>query len=399
VSYLAERGGFEPPEPLPAHLFSRQASSTTPAPLHKFFISYSSTNILQSLFPEITALTVVLIDYCIIGNNDTPAITPSRRATEANINMKHNDINISLSTIAKNAPLVIGLLILGIGALFVPWNETIPYLFKLSPLTYLLLLVLGLAYYFTRILRYLYALRELGSPKPLSRVMLAYITAQPLSLLPGGEAFRVVTLKQYADVPASKGASVVFLQSFTENIGLVSLALLSAIILNKYILIIAIILAVYIVLVLLLRARRTATLSHRVITRLPYIEVSKTKINTFFSKNRQLLSGKSAVILLATSIVSALIASTALYVSARSLGVELDFVGAIIGFSLPMILQNSTALPGGIGINEQSSVGILLLFGVAIAPAIALTIIIRMLTQVLGMIIGLVVLTYLKFAK
>ena len=32
---LAEREGFEPSEPLPVHLFSRQASSTTPASLRR----------------------------------------------------------------------------------------------------------------------------------------------------------------------------------------------------------------------------------------------------------------------------------------------------------------------------------------------------------------------------
>ena len=35
---LAEREGFEPSEPVRAHLFSRQASSTTPAPLRNCFI-------------------------------------------------------------------------------------------------------------------------------------------------------------------------------------------------------------------------------------------------------------------------------------------------------------------------------------------------------------------------
>ena len=34
---MAERGGFEPPEPIEVHLFSRQASSTTPAPLRVMF--------------------------------------------------------------------------------------------------------------------------------------------------------------------------------------------------------------------------------------------------------------------------------------------------------------------------------------------------------------------------
>ena len=33
---MAEREGFEPSEPFPAHRFSRAASSTTPASLHRY---------------------------------------------------------------------------------------------------------------------------------------------------------------------------------------------------------------------------------------------------------------------------------------------------------------------------------------------------------------------------
>ena len=40
TSLLAEREGFEPSEPLRAHLFSRQASSTTPAPLRTECLFY-----------------------------------------------------------------------------------------------------------------------------------------------------------------------------------------------------------------------------------------------------------------------------------------------------------------------------------------------------------------------
>jgi uncharacterized protein (TIRG00374 family) len=304
----------------------------------------------------------------------------------------------NITTFIKFAPLSIGLLILLVGALFVPWHDTIPYLFKISPLTYCLLLLIGICYYLVRSLRYAYMLSELGLNKSLKDIVIAYFEAQPLSLLPGGEAFRTVTLKERANVPFAKSIPVVFLQSFTENIGLVALALFSALFVHRYVALVAGVLAIYGVILVLVRARRTAKHSHKWLNRIPFVSITLHKVRSFILHNRTLLSGKSFVVLILSSFISTLLAVGAVYLIALSFGVNLNFNEATLAFTLPMIIQNTTFLPGGFGANEQSSVGLLLLIGLPTASAVALTIMIRMITQILGIVIGLLFIGYGKLA-
>src|SRR5690606_17741570 len=136
---------------------------------------------------------------------------------------------INLSDIFKYFPLALGLLILTIGALFVPWREVMPYFSRLSPTSYIAILVFGTAFYIAKVIRYYYMLKVLNSPGSLPDSVLAYFTAQPLSLLPAGEVSRVVTLNEHANVPKSTGVFIVFIQSFTENIAMISLALASVV--------------------------------------------------------------------------------------------------------------------------------------------------------------------------
>ena len=305
-------------------------------------------------------------------------------------------MKFSLSTVIKFAPLTIGVLILAIGATFVPWDDTIPYLYKISPLTYALLLAIGVAYYLVRALRYVYMLKQLGISKPATDIITAYFEAQPLSILPGGEAFRTVTLKDRVNVPFAKSIPVVFLQSFTENIGLVTLALISALFVNRYVALVAAVLLAYFVILVLVRARRTAKHSHKWINRIPFITITLQKVRSFITHNRTLLSGRSFVVLIATSFISTLLAVSAVYLIAASFGVNLTFPESVLAFTIPMIVQNMTFLPGGFGANEQSSVGVLLLIGLTVPAAVALTIIIRAITQILGIIIGLVFIAVAK---
>lgn len=289
----------------------------------------------------------------------------------------------------KFLPLILGLLILAIGSVFVPWADVFPYLAKLTPFSYVLVIGLGSAFYLTRILRYKYMLRVLDAPHSFRRTAVAYLEAQPVSLIPGGEAYRTVTLKKHVDVPFSKSVPVVFLQSFTENIGLVSLALVSAIFLRQQVLLVAVLAIIYILILLLLRTRRTADRSRRALNKLPFVNLAKKKFMGFIGKNKKLLSGFSLVVLLSSSIVSSLIAALLLWLIASDMDIQLNYAQAIIAFALPMVLQNITFLPGGIGVNEQGSVGVLLLLGVSLPAAVALTIIMRLVTLGLGVVLGL----------
>ena len=291
--------------------------------------------------------------------------------------------------IVKYVPLSVGILILFVGSLFVPWHEVGPYLAKLTPLSYLLILLFGVAFYVARIARYHYMLRVLNEPRSFRRTIVAYLEAQPMSLLPGGEAFRTLTLRKQVNVPLAKGVPVVFLQSFTENVGLVSLALISAVILQQQVLIIFALVACYLVVLLLVRSRRTAEHSRWLLNKLPFVNVAKAKFMGFIRKNKTLLSGASFVVLLLSGLGPTLLASLLLFIIANDLGITLTFMEAIIAYTLPTVLQNVTFLPGGIGVNEQSSVGILVILGATLPAAVALTVIVRFVTLGLGILLGL----------
>lgn len=286
-------------------------------------------------------------------------------------------------------PLALGVVILVIGSLFVPWHQVVPYLKKLTPLSYVLIVGIGTLFYLTRATRYYYMFRVLNDPRSLRRTIVAYFEAQPVSLLPAGEAFRTVTLKKQAKVPLANSVPVVFLQSFTENIGLIVLALVSAVMLKQQDIIIIIAAVVYLVILVLLRTKRTAEQSRQVLNKLPFVNLARRTYHRFIHKNKILLSGRSLLVLLLSGLISSLLASTLLFFVAKDMGIALTYPEAVIAFALPTALQNVTFLPGGIGINEQSSVGILVLLGVHFPAAVALTIIIRMVTLTLGIVLGL----------
>jgi uncharacterized protein (TIRG00374 family) len=290
----------------------------------------------------------------------------------------------------KYFPLATGILILCIGAFFVPWHEVLPYFSRLSIGSYVSIFGLGTAYYLVRIIRYYYMLGVLKAPRSLRQTLLAYFIAQPVSLLPAGEAYRIVTLKRHVKVPTSKGISIVFIQSFTENVALVVLALISAVALKQQVIVILGLMLLYLVIFVLLRSRRTAENSRRLLNRLPFVSFAQTKFHSFIKKNKTLLSGNSLVVLFLSGFASSLLAIILLFIVANDLGIQLDFTQAIIAFALPTVLQNVSFLPGGIGVNEQSTVGILVILGSSLPAAVALTLIMRFVTLILGVVLGLI---------
>lgn len=305
-------------------------------------------------------------------------------------------MSLSLKQLLTYTPLIIALLILAIGSLFIPWKSVTPYLLKLPAESYVLFLGVGILYYLARVVRYYYMLRALNSQRSFFDTLIAYLVAQPASLIPGGEAYKTITLKKHANVHISNSVPIVFLQAFTESIGLVLLALLSTIWLHQYAFIIVIIFVIYLSILVLVRTRRLASRHHKIINKLPFVSLTKHKIINFINKNKVLLSGKSLLILILSGLVPSLIAAYLLFDLANYIGVELTFAEAVIALSIPAVLQNISFLPGGLGINEQSSIGILLILGAGLPAAVALTIMIRLLTLGLGIFIGALAIAFVK---
>ena len=299
--------------------------------------------------------------------------------------------------IFQYVPLTIGLAVLIIGAVFVPWHEVLPYFVQLTALDYGLILVLGLVFYLTRILRYSYILRTFEQPVSRRKIGLSYIIGQPISMIPGGEFYRSVLLKRHANVSMNNALPTVFIQSLTEGIGLVILALIGALIIGKYVIIVSLVAFFYMLVMLFIQVQNNGHRSHSLINRLPFINVSRRMIRIFFKKNKSALRGSSLLVLLATSFSSTIVLIVTIMLAAHAFDVELSVTEAMVAISLPLIIQYITFLPGGLGVNEQGSVGILLLMQVPLPAAVALTIVIRFVSLWFGLLLGVLAISYTKF--
>lgn len=305
-------------------------------------------------------------------------------------------MKINLAAIARYLPLLIGLTIIAVGSLFVPWDKVTPYLKELSLTTILLLIICSLFYYFGRILRYWLMLRILDEPAPFGKVALACLIAQPVSILPAGELYRSTMLKRYANVSFRNGVPSVFAQALTESIGLLVIALVGAIFMHRYVGLMVVIAVIFFSLIAVLKWHSTKR-SHKLVNKVPKVSISRRRLNEFLHKNRTLLSSKNFLLLLITSYISTFAGIAAVFIAANALDASLNLFESAIAFSLPVILQGVSFLPAGLGVNEQGSVGIMTLFGIGLPAAVAITILVRAVTVGTGFIYGLIAFLIARF--
>lgn len=298
----------------------------------------------------------------------------------------------------KYLPLVIGFLILAVMAFFVPWQDVVDRLFRLTPMTLAMLVGLSLVYFYGKVLRYWLMLRMLDVKVSISKVALACMVAQPVSVLPAGELYRGAMLKRYANVSISKGSPTVVTQAIVEAIGLLLVALVGAAVLRQGMLPITVV-ASGLILVVVGIKKNQINLSQKILNKIPGISVTRSKLKVFLSSNQTLLHRYNFFTLLAASFITTLAGVGIIFVAARGLGVQLSLFQAAISYALPVVLGAVSFLPGGIGASEQGLVGMLALFGVGISPAVAITLIMRTFTLGVGFVYGFLALLYAKAAR
>lgn len=261
-----------------------------------------------------------------------------------------------------------------------------------------LLFICSIFYYLGRILRYWMMLRFLGEPVGFDKVALAVLIAQPIAVLPGGELYRIAMLKRYANVSLRDGVPSVFAQSLAESIGLLAIAIIGAAFLRRYLLILLIVALVMLSLMLLIRWRNNRK-SHAIVSKLPFINISYSRFKRFMEKNRRLMTGWNFLLLIAAAYVSIFAGISAVFVTANAFGGSLNIYEAAISFAIPVMLESISFLPGGIGVNEQGSVGMLSLFGMALPMAVAVTIAVRLTTLGSGFLYGFLAFGFARLAS
>jgi uncharacterized membrane protein YbhN (UPF0104 family) len=92
------------------------------------------------------------------------------------------------------------------------------------------------------------------------------------------------------------------------------------------------------------------------------------------------------------SVLTEIIGAAIAYTSIHGLGGHINVWQAGLMYVIPIIVGFISLLPGGIGLSEQSSVGVLLLSHVTTAVAVAGTLVMRATIVGLGVIYGVIAL-------
>ena len=292
----------------------------------------------------------------------------------------------------KVLPFAISVVLLAVLAGYAPWDEVAKIVTQelhASTLIYLFLLSLG--YYSLKAFRFWLLLVAMGIRKPFYLVALSYISAQPASLLPGGEIFRSHALKQQTGVPVKKSIAQFTMQGILEGAGLATVMIISTLALHA-LRVPAIILGVLVIASLYALARGYLVPFLHALNKLPFIDVSEKSIHHFNERHKDVLNRKWLPPMYVLSLVTEVIGTMIAYVSIHGLGGDINIWQAGLMYVIPVIVGFISLLPGGFGLSEQSSIGILLLSNVTTAMAVAGTLVMRVTIVGLGVIFGTIAL-------
>lgn len=295
-----------------------------------------------------------------------------------------------MKKLKKVLPFVVSLVLLAILASYAPWGDVAHILSDFDWTTILILVALSMAYYGLKAFRFWWLLIAMGIRKPFKLVALSYISAQPASLLPGGEVFRSHALEQHTGVPIKKSIAQFTMQGILEGAGLATVMLISALALHA-VRIPALILTVAVIVGLVGLTKYLVPFLH-FLNRLPFVDVSEASIQHFNEKHKDVLNRRWFPPMYALSLLTEIIGTAIAYTSIHGLGGDINIWQAGLMYVIPIIVGFVSLLPGGFGLSEQSAIGVLLLSNVSTALAVAGTLIMRVTIVGLGVVYGVIAL-------
>lgn len=293
-----------------------------------------------------------------------------------------------LSRISRHIPLIIGLLILLAILALAPWGQIRELLEKVPLETFFILTGLSALYYASKAVRFWYILRLLDIRVPFWTTALLYLSGQSVSLLPAGELYRTVLLKKYLGVSMSKSSPSVTIQGLVEAIVLLFFSLAGAFIIGRDRFVVGVV-GIFLVLLIVALQRGWFGMTYALINKIPYVSVNQTKFQRFIQDHQDLLAPKPLLSLLAFSVVPVFSGIAILYLSSQAIGFDISYIQSTVGYSLPVIMSGLSFLPGGLGVSEGGSIGMVQFFGASAAAAVTITLLVRIFTLVAGLVYGL----------
>ncbi len=288
-------------------------------------------------------------------------------------------------------PFVISVMLIVLLISYAPWREIGGILTDFDAGTIVILVLLSTAYYALKTIRFWYLLQAMNIQQPLKLVGMSYLSAQPVSLLPAGEIYRSHALRRYTGVPFERSLPQFTMQGVLEGSAMAVLLLISALALGTLRLP-ALILAALVLVITIAISRGYIANTTRLVNRLPFLSLSEHSIESFSKRHEAVLTWRWLPFLFGLSLLVELVGAAIAYVSVAGIGGHINGYQAALFYVIPVIVGFVSLLPGGLGLSEQSAVGVLLLSKATTAQAVAATLIMRVTIVGLGVVYGTVAL-------
>lgn len=259
--------------------------------------------------------------------------------------------------------------------------------------------------YSLRILRFHYFLTRSGVPLTFRQTAVVQAVGFALSVTPGhiGEVFKLHLIRERVGTPVMQTAPLLVLDRFTEGGGFFILAVISTLFLpavrteipTPSLILAGLVLIAAFALVRYLMGHRSLAGSLRLphlpaISRiLPHLQNLWRGLESSFTVS-QILGG------LALSAVARFADGLVILFAAQMLGVTLVLPAAVLVLAVSGLAGGFSFLPAGTGAVETTMVGLLIIFGVTLSNALAITLIARLATLWMWVALGLAVAFFLR---
>lgn len=270
---------------------------------------------------------------------------------------------------------------------------------RFSPIFVLPTLVLALANYLLRFVRWQYYLRVLQIPLDARSSMIVFLAGLVLSVTPGkaGELLKAHFIRERLQIPISHSAPAVLCERLTDLIALILLAMIGVSTFSQGLMPLLIGAGILALLVLFLVWPGAAQLAINVMARLPVIRGLADGLRTVYGGVRRLVAPGSLVIGVGLGVVAWFAECLGFFLVLLGFGATIGAVPATFIYSFATLFGAVTMLPGGLGPTEGSMSGLLVLQEVPLATAVGAIFVIRICTLWFAVAIGAYVL--LKYRR
>jgi uncharacterized protein (TIRG00374 family) len=281
---------------------------------------------------------------------------------------------------------------------FLLWSdlpEVLRFLGQFQFVYFFPVLLLSIFNYLIRFLKWQLYLRTLLLKVERKQSLLIFLSGLAFSVTPAklGEVYKSYLLKVKFAIPLSKTAPIVIIDRLTDFISFLFLGAVGVFIF-RYGLWFFVFIAIFLALLLfILSSQKFASLFLKTLSRFRLLRGWLPRLETLWQSARKMTTPKIVLISVFLGLFAWSAECLGFWLVALGLGLKnISLLAAFFIYSFSTILGAVSMIPGGLGIQESSMAGLLILMSLSKTQATAATLIIRACTLWFAVLIGIIAL-------